>query len=344
MASNPVKFRPRHKPLVGDISRRRLLVAGAAGAGGLLLAGGGLTGKLPAAHAAADMKDGQIPGWYRFKLGKFEITILSDGSYELPTTLMATNQPREEVKAFLTSNFLPTETRTSHVNIPLINTGSELILVDVGGGPNWMATAGRLTDNLRASGYEPEDVDKVVLTHGHPDHIWGLIDEFEEAPRFPNATYYISSDEWDFWTTDQAEQRLAEQFKGFAIGAKRQLPPIADKTTRLRPGAEIAPGIITVGTPGHTPGHMSLVVNSGTETMIVSADCVTHPFVSFEHPGWRPATDLEQDKAEASRRKLLDMAATEKALMLVYHISYPGLGHVARAGDVYRWVPAMWRW
>ncbi len=290
------------------------------------------------------MRGGQVAGWYRFRLGAFEVTILSDGSYELPTSLLAANQPRDKVLGLLESNRLPTATRTSHVNIPLINTGTELILVDVGGGPNWQATAGRLTDNLVASGYKPEDVDKVVLTHGHPDHIWGLIDEFDGSPRFPNATYYIADTEWDFWTGDAAATRLADAFKGFAIGAQKHLPPLADKTTRLKPGAEIAPGIVTMATPGHTPGHMSLIVTSGTDTLIVSADTVTHPFISFEHPDWWPSTDLEQQVAEASRRKLLDMAAADKALMLVYHISFPGLGHAVREAGAYRWVPATWMW
>ncbi len=320
------------------ISRRSLLRT----AGSALLVPPAAT--VSPAFAAAPQRGGQVAGWYRFMLGKFEVTILSDGSYELPTSLLAVNQPREKVLSLLEANRLPTTTRTSHVNIPLINTGSELILVDVGGGPNWQPTAGRLAYNLAASGYKPEDVDKVVLTHGHPDHIWGLIDEFDGAPRFPNATYHIADAEWDFWTSDAAVTRLADAFKGFAIGAKKHLPPIAERTTRLKPGAEIAPGFLTMATPGHTPGHMSLIVSSGTDTLIVSADTVTHPFISFGHPDWWPSTDLEQQVAEASRRKLLDLAATDKALMLVYHVSFPGLGHAVRDGGAYRWVPATWMW
>ncbi len=323
-------------------SRRQLIKCAGASAAGLVLADS--AGFIRPASAAAPMKDTQVPGWYRFKLGTFEITILSDGSYELPNSLMATNRSRDEVDSYLGANFLPIATRTSYVNIPLINTGSELILVDVGGGPNWQPTAGRLVDNMKAAGYQPEDVDKVVLTHGHPDHIWGLIDEFDDAPRFPNATYYISEREWSFWITDEAEQRLPEAFKGFAIGAKKHLQPLADTTKRIKPGIEIVPGLVTFATSGHTPGHMSLIVTSEGQSLIVTSDSVTHPYTSFEHPGWWPGTDLEPDVAEETRRRLLDLAATDKAMLLVYHISFPGLGHVARAGDAYRWVPASWKW
>ena len=290
------------------------------------------------------MKRQQVPGFYRFMLGDFEVTVLSDGSYTLPTDLLGTNVPKEKVRALLEANYLDPDQRISHVNIPLINTGDKLVLIDVGGGPNWMSTAGKLTENFEASGYQPEDVDTVLITHGHPDHIWGLVDDFEEDARFPNAEYVIAAPEWDFWSTNKAAETLPEAFQGFAIGAKKRLPVIAEKTRRIKAGEEVVPGITTVDTPGHTIGHLSAVVTSKNESLLVTADAMTHPFISFQHPDWWPRTDLDSEKAEKSRRKLLDMAATDKHLALVYHISFPGLGNVARSGNAYRWVPATWIW
>lgn len=321
-------------------TRRHLLMSG--GTAGLAAIAGFQV--VAPVHAAADMKSTQVPGFYRFRLGDFELTVLSDGSYTLPTNLLGTNVPRNKVTEFLKANYLDPEERTSHVNIPLINTGKELVLVDVGGGANWREGAGKLAENLEASGYTPEDVDKVVITHGHPDHIWGLIDEFEEAPRFPNADYVIAAEEWDFWMTDKAKEVLPEMFHAFVVGAQNRLPQIAEKTKRVKPGAEIVTGIVTIPTPGHTAGHLSLAVTSGAQTMLVMADTMTHPFISFEHPGWWPRTDMDSAMAEKSRRMMLDMAATDGHLALVYHLSFPGLGRVARQGNAWRWVPETWKW
>jgi glyoxylase-like metal-dependent hydrolase (beta-lactamase superfamily II) len=295
------------------------------------------------ARAAATMKGTQVPGYYRFMLGDFEITVLSDGAYDLPTDLIGQNQSRETVQAFLEANFLDPDLRTSHVNIPLINTGEELILVDVGGGSNFLAGAGRLVENMEAAGYSPDDVDKVFITHAHPDHLWGLLDDFDE-PVFAEAEFFISAPEWDFWSGDAAAEALPEMFQSFAAGASRRLPVIEDAITRTANGDEIAPGITVIDTPGHTPGHASLRIASGGETLIVTADAMTHQYVSFEHPGWWSGTDLDQQMAERSRRMILDLVAEERSMILAYHLSFPGLGHVARAGDAYRFVPALWRW
>ncbi|MEO0819376.1 MAG: MBL fold metallo-hydrolase [Pseudomonadota bacterium] len=323
------------------LSRRGLLQGGAAALA--LGTGAGVGAGAGRALAAADMQGTQVPGYYRFMLGAFEITVLSDGSYELPTDLIGQNQPRETVQAYLEAHFLDPERRTSHVNIPLINTGEELILIDVGGGGNFLEGAGKLVENMEAAGYAPDEVDKVFITHAHPDHLWGLLDDFDD-PMFPEAEFFISAPEWDFWSSETAAEQVPEMFQSFAAGAQRRLPLIEDVLTRTADGDTIAPGISVIDTPGHTPGHSSVRVESEGETLIVTADAMTHPFISFEHPGWWPGTDLDPAKAEASRRMVLEMAATERATILAYHLSFPGLGNVARAGAAYRFVPALWRW
>ena len=325
---------------LSPFSRRDMLKAG--GAGALMAAGATI---LPAgAIAKSDRTHKQAPGYFRFSHGEFEITVLSDGNLVLPVNFMAGNVPEATLKAFLGSNYLDTQSHLSHVNLSLINTGKEMILVDTGCGPNFQESAGKLVDNLAAAGIKPEQIDKIILTHGHPDHVFGIIDEFEDSPLFPNAEYYMNADEWAFWTADDAASKLADGFASFAAGAKRNLLPISGRTKRIKPGDEIAPGVRAIASYGHTLGHISVMVQSQKEQLLITGDAINHAQISFEHPDWEPKVDMDGAKAVISRKKLLDMAATDRITVVGYHLPFPGVGHVARNGSGYRWVPALWRW
>lgn len=327
---------------LSPFSRREMLRAGGAGALmaalGLPLIPGGV------ALAKGDPVGKQAPGYFRFKLGEYEISIISDGNIYLPTNLLAKNVPEAQLKAFLKSRFLPPDQHMSHLNLCLINTGKELVLVDAGSGLNFQDWAGKVVDNLEAAGYKPDMIDKIIITHGHPDHVWGIIDDFEEAPRFPSAEYFINSVEWDFWTDEGLADRMPESFRMFATGARKNLMPVSARTKRIKPGDTVVPGIEAIDTAGHTVGHMSVVIESQGEKLLVTGDAISHAYIAFEHPEWQPAIDMDGETAVKSRKKLLDMAASERMAVVCYHAPFPGVGHVARAGAAYRWIPAVWEW
>jgi len=325
---------------LSPFSRRDMLKAG--GAAALMAAGSQLW---PAEAVAKSNKvHKQAPGYFRFSHGDFEITVLSDGNLVLPASSMAGNVPEATLKAFLSSNYLDTQSHLAHVNLTLVNTGEQLILIDTGSGPNFQESAGRLADNLEAAGIDPAKIDKIIVTHGHPDHIWGIIDEFEEAPRFANAEYYINALEWAFWTADDTASKLPDGIAFFATGARRNLLPVSGATRRIKPGDEVVPGVRVIESFGHTPGHMSVMVQSQKEQLLVTGDAINHALISFQHPDWQPKIDMDGPRAVQSRKKLLDMAATDRFTVVGYHLPFPGVGHVARNGSGYRWVPALWRW
>ena len=192
-------------------------------------------------------------------------------------------------------------------------------------------------DSLEAVGIKPEQIGKVVLTHAHPDHIWGLVDELDDSLRFPRAEYLVAAREFDFWTSDAAA-RLAGPIEGIAAGARRVFRAIEARTTRIKPGDEIAPGIVAIDTAGHTPGHISLLIASGSETLLITADAVQNAHVAFAHPDWHPRADMDGARSAKSQRHVLDMAATDKLHVLCYHIPFPGLGRVERRGSAFAWV------
>ena len=325
---------------LSPFSRRDTLKA--VGATALLAVGASL---LPQTLPAKAPKAGiQAPAHFRFTLGNYEITMVSDGNIILPTNFEAKNVEEAVLKAFLKANYLDPDTHTPHVNVCLINTGDELVMVDTGAGQYFLETAGKLVENLAAASIKPYQIDKIILTHGHPDHVWGVMDDFEEAQRFPNASYAMNAKEIDFWTAKDTIDKMPDMFRSFATGAIRNLSPIKEQTTRTKGEDEVVPGIRVIDTPGHTLAHQSVIVESGGEKMLITGDAIHHWPITFEHPDWQPIVDMEPEKAVVTRKRLMDMAASEKMVVAGYHMPFPGIGHIARMGQVYRWVPAPWEW
>jgi glyoxylase-like metal-dependent hydrolase (beta-lactamase superfamily II) len=215
---------------------------------------------------------------------------------------------------------------------------SDLILIDMGSGDRFMPSAGKLWDNLKAAGIDKEKISKVVFTHGHPDHLWGTVDELNDLVT-PGASFFVSRAEWDFWHGEDASRGLPAERAGFVTGARRNYAAIKDKVTLMNPGDEIVAGLRLIDTPGHTQGHVSLELGGG-EGVIVGGDALIHPLISFQHPDWRPIADHVPDQAIATRRKLLDRLAADRSKLIGFHLPYPGVGLVERKDSAYRFVPA----
>jgi glyoxylase-like metal-dependent hydrolase (beta-lactamase superfamily II) len=286
--------------------------------------------------AGAQHAEAPAPAFHRQTLGARELIVLSDGHLVVPTTMLAKNVSGPELHAYLAGRGLGPERVHFHTNVALLRLAEELVLIDAGSGGTWEPTAGRLADSLQAAGIAPEAVGKVVITHAHPDHLWGLIDELDDSLRFPRAHYLVSAREWAFWTGPEAA-RLEGRVEGIAAGAKRVFKAIAERTQPIRPGSEILPGILALDTAGHTPGHISLMLTGGENTVLLTGDAVQNNHVSFAHPDWQPGADMDGAEAAKSRRQLLDLAATDKLQVLCYHMPFPGLGRVARKGSAFAW-------
>lgn len=275
---------------------------------------------------------------YTIKHGAFELAVVSDGHLVLPTSFLAPDAPAAQRDALLKAAGQTGEQYNSPTNVTLIRSGTDLILVDMGSGDRFMPTAGKLWDNLKTAGIDKAEITKVVFTHGHPDHLWGAIDELDELI-MPDATFYVASAEWSFWTGDNATRGLPPERAGFVTGARRNYAAIKGKMKMVKGGDEIVPGLRIADTPGHTQGHVSLELVGG-DGLIIGGDALTHPLISFQHPEWKPLADHVPDQAVATRRKLLDRLATDRSRLIGFHLPFPGVGTVERKDGAYRFVPA----
>jgi glyoxylase-like metal-dependent hydrolase (beta-lactamase superfamily II) len=283
---------------------------------------------------------------YHFKVGNFKCTAVSDGthtyappSFPPPATFLFYKAPVKSLELAMREHHLPvpwTEWTSPYICL-VVDTGKHVVLVDTGAG-GLAPTTGKLLKNLWTERIMPGDIDTVIITHGHPDHLGGNIDK-EGKPAFPRARYVMWQDEWDFWMTERAEQALEEHSREILIQyARRNLAPVHNQLDLVDREAEIVPGISAVAAPGHTPGMMALAISSKNEQLLCISDAVLHP-IHLEQPGWCCALDAVPESVGVTRRKLLDRAAAAKALVIAFHFPFPGLGHVARKGKAWQWQP-----
>jgi glyoxylase-like metal-dependent hydrolase (beta-lactamase superfamily II) len=319
------------------LDRRMLLRAGSAAVGAAALA--------PTASALAHVpqagKQAQS-GFYRFKLGTIEVTVVSDGTVAFPAETLWGDRA-DDARDLLTSTFHTPRPVELQLNTILVNTGDKLVLIDAGCGVDkFQKTNGALLRNLAAAGYAPSDIDMILLTHAHFDHLWGISDHENSSLLFPSAEFVASETEVKFWSDPELAGKLPPA----------QLPRVTQANLKLasprlrliKAGAEVAPGVTTFDTAGHTPGHMSVHISSGREEMLLAGDVVFDSEVSFLHPEWPFGFDLDVPQATKSRMAFLDRAAADKTLVGSYHLPFPGFGHVVREGSGYRWLPADWQW
>jgi glyoxylase-like metal-dependent hydrolase (beta-lactamase superfamily II) len=292
------------------------------------------------AHAQVAPQKTQVPGYYRINIGTIEVTALYDGVIELDAKLLHKTTP-QQVQALLARQFRENPTATA-VNAYLVNTGSHLVLIDTGAADLFGPTLGKVVDNLVASGYRADQVDTILITHLHGDHVGGVLGR-DGKPAFPNATLRFAAKEGAFWLDPATMARAPKDAQGFFKMAQDRVAPYsaAGKLSTFEADTrEIVPGVKVMPTPGHTPGHTAYLIESNGQRMLVIGDLVHNAAVQFPKPDVTIEFDIDEKAAAAMRRHVFEHAAKEKVLIAGAHLPFPGIGHVRADGkNAYAYVP-----
>ena len=282
----------------------------------------------------------QTQGFHRYKVGDIEVTSISDGVRRGKLTASPTRSASfEQFQDALAAEGMPRDEIATNFNTLVVKNGKRLFVIDTGNGANTLAGGtGQAAANFRAAGYDPKDVEAVLLTHFHGDHIGGLITP-ERALAFPNAEVRVPIVEFNYWMDDANMNAAAEgsNLRNGHNNVRRVFGSIPGKSVaKFEWGQEVAPGITSIATPGHTPGHTSFRISSGNATIVAQGDVVSGIGLVFvRHPDWFAGGDMDGPTAVATRRKLYDMLAADRVMTTAYHLPVPGVGHVEKSGDGY---------
>lgn len=316
------------------ITRRRALLGGALSMGALALGPG-----FSPALAKAPLSGQPAPYFYRFKFGNGEITVVSDGTLPLGDPhANFTGLTAAEMDKQLTDNFLPLANAVLEQNILVLNTGEKLIVFDTGMGTSKLfgPTTGKMMATLKQAGIDPKDVDAVVMSHAHIDHCGGCMAD-DGTRNFPNAQFYISQADYDYWTD---EKTVGPSLKAFLDQARKNLVPNRDRMVFFKDGQEFLPGVQALSAPGHTVGHTVFLISSGGKQLCYIGDLAHHPVLLLQQPLTEFVYDTDPKQSAQSRVRVLSMLAANRIPVLAYHFAWPGIGHVAGEGQGFRYYPA----
>ena len=283
-------------------------------------------------------------GWTETRLqlaGGVEILTLSDGNLTLPADFIFGPMPKDELATILARfDMDPSAPLTPPCNITLLRHGDTLALFDAGSGTGFQSSVGALPDALAAAGIDPLDITHVIFTHGHPDHLWGALDDFDEA-LFANATHMMGQIEFDYWMDDATVASIGEERASFAVGAKRRLEILADDMVLFGDGEMVLPDVRAQLTPGHTPGHMAFVIGQGADAVMVLGDAIGNGHIAFARPEWTSGSDQDPEMAAATRATLFAQITAEDMAVIGFHLPGGGIGRVTQADGGFIFQPAL---